>query len=46
MVVLPSGGDCSYPGLAVGPDGQLFVSYYSSHVGKTSIYFARLKMAK
>ena len=46
MLVLPSGGDCSYPGLAEGPDGQLFVSYYSSHEGKTAIYFARLKMAK
>lgn len=46
MVVLPSGGDCSYPGLAEGPDGQLFVSYYSSHEGKTAIYFARLKLAK
>ena len=46
MLVLPSGGDCSYPGLAEGPDGQIFVSYYSSHEGKTSIYFARLKMAQ
>ncbi|HEX2749538.1 MAG TPA: sialidase family protein, partial [Verrucomicrobiales bacterium] len=46
LVVLPSGGDCSYPGLAEGPDGQLFVSYYSSHEGKTAIYFARLKVAK
>ena len=46
MLVLPSGGDCSYPGLAEGPDGELFVSYYSSHEGKTSIYLARLKMAK
>ncbi len=46
MIVLPSGGDCSYPGLAEGPDGQIFISYYSSHEGKTSIYFARLKMAQ
>ncbi len=46
MLVLPSGGDCSYPGLAEGPDGQIFVSYYSSHEGKTAIYFARLKMAE
>lgn len=45
MLVLPSGGDTSYPGLAEGPDGQLFVSYYSSHEGKTAIYFARLKIA-
>jgi dienelactone hydrolase len=46
MVVLPSGGDTSYPGLAEGPDGQLLVSYYSSHEGKTAIYFAKLKLAK
>ena len=45
LVVLPSGGDCSYPGLAEGPDGTLLVSYYSSHEGKTSIYFSRLKRA-
>ena len=39
---LPSGGDCSYPGLAW-HDGMLWVSYYSSHEGKTSIYLARVK---
>jgi hypothetical protein len=36
---LPSGGDTSYPGL-VWHDGKLYVSYYSSHEGKTSIYLA------
>ena len=41
LVILPSGGDCSYPGLFTG-DSLLYVSYYSSHEGKTSIYFARL----
>jgi len=41
LVTLPSGGDCSYPGLVV-HDGVLYVSYYSSHEEKTSIYFARL----
>jgi len=42
LVMLPSGGDCSYPGLAW--DGEeLLVCYYSSHEGKTSIYLARLK---
>lgn len=46
MLVLPSGGDCSYPGLAQGPDGQIWVSYYSSHEGKSSIYLAKLKLAK
>jgi len=36
---LPSGGDTSYPGL-VWHDGRLYVSYYSSHEGRTSIYLA------
>ncbi len=45
MLVLPSGGDCSYPGLAEGSGGQIWVSYYSSHEGKSAIYFARLKLA-
>ena len=35
---LPSGGDTSYPGLWF-HDGKLFVSYYSSHEDKSSIYF-------
>jgi hypothetical protein len=43
LVSLPSGGDSSYPGL-VWHEGILFVSYYSSHAGKTSIYFARLSL--
>jgi hypothetical protein len=41
---LPSGGDCSYAGLAL-HEGFLWVSYYSSHEGKTSIYFAKVKIA-
>jgi hypothetical protein len=41
LITLPSGGDCSYPGLLV-DDSLLVVSYYSSHEEKTSIYFARL----
>ncbi|MGE3309406.1 MAG: exo-alpha-sialidase [Limisphaerales bacterium] len=40
---LPSGGDTSYPGL-VWHDGLLWVSYYSSHEGKTSIYLARVRL--
>jgi hypothetical protein len=28
---VPSGGDCSYPGFADGPGGQVLMSYYSSH---------------
>lgn len=43
MVSLPSGGDTSYPGLVFN-DGLLWVSYYSSHEGKTSIYLARVKL--
>jgi predicted dehydrogenase len=42
LLSLPSGGDTSYPGL-VWWDGQLWVSYYSSHEGKTSIYLARVE---
>ncbi|HWL07168.1 MAG TPA: sialidase family protein [Planctomicrobium sp.] len=41
-VELPSNGDSSYPGL-VFHDGQLWVSYYSSHEGKSNIYVARVR---
>jgi hypothetical protein len=40
---LPSGGDTSYPGMVV-HDGLLHVSYYASHEGKSSIYFAKVKL--
>jgi hypothetical protein len=40
---LPSGGDTSYAGL-VWHDGLLWVSYYSSHEGKTSIYLAKVQI--
>lgn len=40
---LPSGGDTSYPGL-VWHDGLLWVSYYSSHEGRTSIYLAKVRL--
>ena len=43
LVKLPSGGDCSYPGV-VFHQNQLWVSYYSSHEGKTSIYLARVAL--
>ena len=42
-LILPSGGDCSYPGL-VWYQGQLWVSYYSSHEGRTGIYLARVAL--
>lgn len=41
LLTLPSGGDCSYPGLAW-HDDRLCISYYSSHEGKTSIYWAEV----
>jgi len=40
---LPSGGDNSYAGM-VWFDNQLWVSYYSSHEGKSSIYLARFRV--
>ncbi|OQB35591.1 MAG: hypothetical protein BWY09_02248 [Candidatus Hydrogenedentes bacterium ADurb.Bin179] len=43
VLELPSGGDTSYPGL-VWYDGLLWVSYYASHEGKTSIYLAKVKL--
>ena len=45
FLTLPSGGDTSYAGL-VWHDGLLWVSYYSSHEGKTSIYLAKVKLAE
>lgn len=44
LVKLPSGGDTSYPGLLWHND-LLYMSYYSSHEGKTSIYIAKIKIA-
>lgn len=43
LVKLPSGGDTSYPGL-IWHNNILYVSYYSSHEGKTSIYLAKVKV--
>jgi hypothetical protein len=40
---LPSAGDTSYPGL-VAHDELLWVSYYSSHEGKTAIYLAKVRI--
>ncbi len=45
LVRLPSGGDTSYPGL-VWHDGLLWVSYYSSHEGKTSIYLSKVRFSQ
>lgn len=43
LLTLPSGGDTSYPRL-VWHEGLLWVSYYSSHEGKTAIYLAKVKL--
>ncbi len=40
-LMLPSAGDCSYPGM-VWHEDKLWVSYYSTHEGKTSIYLATI----
>lgn len=45
VLTLPSGGDTSYPGM-VWRDGLLWLSYYSSHEGKTSIYLAKIRLGK
>jgi hypothetical protein len=41
LLTLPSGGDTSYPGL-FWHDNILWVSYYSSHEERTSIYLAQV----
>jgi hypothetical protein len=42
-IIMPSGGDTSYPGMVI-YRRKLWISYYSSHEGKTSIYFASLSL--
>ncbi len=41
---LPSGGDTSYPGMVI-HENHVWISYYSSHEGKTSIYLAKWPIA-
>ena len=43
LLKLPSGGDTSYAGLVL-HDNLLWISYYSSHEKKTSIYLAKVKL--
>ncbi len=43
FVAFPTWGDTSYPGLLWHRD-MLWVSYYSSHEGKTSIYLGKVKL--
>jgi lysophospholipase L1-like esterase len=40
---LPSGGDTSYAGMVL-HEGLLWISYYSSHEGKSSIYLAKVRL--
>ena len=40
VITLPSGGDTSYPGF-LWHDSMLWMTYYSSHEGKTDIYLAK-----
>ena len=44
LIKLPSGGDNSYPGMLI-YNGVLYVSYYSSHEGKASIYFTEIPLS-
>lgn len=41
VLTLPSLGDCSYPGM-VYEHPFLWISYYSSHEGKSAIYLAKI----
>ena len=41
ILELPSGGDCSYPGL-LWHEGRLWMTYYSSHEKQTCIYLAQI----
>ena len=43
LIEFPSGGDTSYPGFVI-YKGQLWMTYYSSHEGKTSIYLATIPL--
>ena len=45
QLILPSGGDCSYPGMVWHKD-LLWLSYYSSHEGNTDIYLAKIRLPK
>ncbi len=45
VLFLPSGGDCSYPGMALEGE-RLALSYYSSHEGKSMVYLAEISLAE
>lgn len=43
-LTLASGGDCSYAGMVL-QQNRLYISYYSSHEGKTAIYLAQIALS-
>ncbi len=44
ILVLPSGGDCSYPGMLIVGD-ELWISYYSTHATRrAAIYLAKIPL--
>ena len=43
-ITLPSGGDTSYPGM-VEEDGVIWISYYSTHEGKSAIYLTKFPLS-
>jgi hypothetical protein len=43
LLILRSGGDCSYPGM-VYSDNLLWLSYYSAHEGEQAIYLAKIDL--
>jgi len=43
VMTFPSGGDNSYPGMVL-HNSELWMSYYSSHEGKTNIYLTRVPL--
>ncbi|MEN6603639.1 MAG: sialidase family protein [Bryobacteraceae bacterium] len=45
QLILPSGGDSSYPGF-VWHGGTLWTMYYSSHEGSTAIYLAKVRIRR
>jgi hypothetical protein len=42
-IILPSGGDTSYPGMLIHKN-KLWVSYYSSHEGNANIYLTKIPL--
>lgn len=43
QLTLPSSGDTSYPGMVM-IDKELWMSYFSSHEGQTSVYLAKVRL--